>query len=228
MSLPRLLWCSMKSSDSETPEIAYCDNHILLAIKPCGWLTQPDDTDRACLETYAKEWVKKEYKKPGRVFLHCIHRLDRPVHGLVLFARTSKALSRLNKASRCQEIRRLYRAEVEGILREKEGLLQHYLIHVEHEAKVAKPSHPEAKKAVLSYRVEKTNEHSTVALIQLHTGRYHQIRAQFAAIGHPIVGDTRYGSKKGSASEIHLSCTDLFFKHPVTNEELDFHCSATM
>lgn len=217
----------MKSSGSETPEVTYCDNHILIAVKPCGWLTQPDDTDRPCLETYAKEWVKQEYKKPGNVFLHCIHRLDRPVFGLVLFARTSKALSRLNQASRCQEIRRLYKAEVEGILGQKEGLLQHYLAHSDHQAMVVKPSHPEAKKAILSYRVESGKEHSTMIVIQLHTGRYHQIRAQFAVIGHPIVGDTRYGLSKGSGDEIHLACTDLFFKHPVTGEELSFHSEAS-
>ncbi|MDE3045413.1 MAG: RluA family pseudouridine synthase [Verrucomicrobiota bacterium] len=216
----------MKSSDNAIPDIIYCDNHILLAVKPAGWLTQPDDTSRECLETYAKEWVKKQYNKPGNVFLHCIHRLDRSVSGLVLFARTSKALSRLNQASRDQEIRRLYRAEVHGILPNKEGLLQHYLAHAEHHAMIVKPSHPEAKKATLSYRVEKFLEHTTLVEIQLHTGRYHQIRAQFGAIGHPIVGDIRYGEKKGSGEEIRLACTDLFFKHPVTGEELTFHTDA--
>ena len=118
----------MKSSGNEnTPDIVFCDNHLLVAEKPAGWLTQPDDTDRDSLEVFAKAWVKREFSKPGEVFLHCIHRLDRPVSGLVLFARTSKALSRLNEASRAGEIQRKYLAEVEGIVAGKQGTLEHWL-----------------------------------------------------------------------------------------------------
>jgi 23S rRNA pseudouridine1911/1915/1917 synthase len=217
----------MKSSDSENvPEIEYSDNHLLVAVKPAGLLTQPDETGKESLEEFAKVWVKKEFHKPGAVFLHCIHRLDRPVSGLVLFARTSKALSRLNESSRAGEIRRWYFAEIEGILPNKEGTLEHFLLHGDHRADVVKETREGAKKAILHYKVEKTLEHSTLVTIELKTGRYHQIRAQFGAIGHPVFGDTRYGSKRGSGEEIHLACTDLELLHPVTKEPLRFHTEA--
>ena len=213
----------MKSSDSE---IVFCDNHLLIAMKPAGLLTQPDDTGGDSLEIFAKEWVKREYKKPGSVFLHAIHRLDKPVSGLVLFARTSKALSRLNEQSRNQEIQRIYTAEVEGILPAKEGVLDHYLIHGDHRSIIAKATDKEAKHARLSYRVVEFKSHSTVILIELETGRYHQIRSQFSASGHPVVGDERYGAKRGRDDAIHLHCSQLSFAHPVTKEILKYHSEA--
>lgn len=216
----------MKSSDSEKPDVIFCDNHLLIAFKPAGWLTQPDDTKRSDLESFAKEWVKREFNKPGAVFLHCIHRLDRPVSGLVLFAKTSKALTRLNEISRANEIRRWYAAEVEGILPQKSGTLEHYLVHAEHQAIVSTAKNPEAKRALLTYQVVATKEHSTLVQIELQTGRYHQIRAQFSAIGHPVVGDSKYKAKSGSGDAIRLSCTDLKFPHPVTREEISFHTDA--
>ena len=208
--------------EEEQPEIIYSDNHILVASKPAGWLTQPDQSHGPSLEGFAKEWVKSEYNKPGAVFLHAIHRLDKPVSGLVLFARTSKALTRLNEQSRAQEIERIYWAEVEGILPHKEARLKHYLIHGEHRALLARAEDKEAKVAVLNYVVERFNAHSTLVSIDLETGRYHQIRAQFSAIGHPIVGDKRYGAKSGLESAIRLHGWQLLFEHPVTNEELSF------
>jgi 23S rRNA pseudouridine1911/1915/1917 synthase len=213
----------MKSSDSE---IVFCDNHILVAAKPCGLLTQPDDSGDPSLEAFAKEWVKREYNKPGNVYLHAIHRLDRPVSGLVLFARTSKALSRLNEQSRDQEIQRTYIAEVEGILPAKEGRLDHYLIHGDHRAIIAKESDKEAKHARLTFQVLHFKKHSTIVSIELETGRYHQIRAQFSASGHPVVGDQRYGAKGGDGKEIHLHCANLFFEHPVTKEISKFESLA--
>lgn len=204
------------------PEIVYSDNHLLIASKPAGWLTQPDLSKGPSLEGFAKEWVKSEYNKPGEVFLHAIHRLDKPVSGLVLFARTSKALSRLNEQSRAQEIERIYWAEVEGILTHKEAKLKHFLIHGDHKALIGKEGDKDAKLAVLHYLVEQFNSHTTSVSIELETGRYHQIRAQFGAIGHPIVGDKRYGAKTGPSEEIHLHCWGLFFEHPVTHEEMSF------
>ena len=202
--------------------IVFCDNHLLVVIKPANCLTQPDDTGRESLEEIAKEWVKQKYDKPGAVFLHCIHRIDRPVSGLVIFARTSKALSRLNEASRDQLIQRLYTAEVEGLLPAKEGTLEHFLVHGEHRALLAKANAPEAKKAILNYRVVSTTKQTSLVCIELKTGRYHQIRAQFSAIRHPILGDGKYGAKT-SSEKIHLACTDLSFPHPVTKERLTFH-----
>ncbi len=212
----------MKLSDSE---IVFCDNHILIAMKACGLATQPPPGGGASLEGLAKEWVKKEYQKPGNVFLCAIHRLDKPVSGLVLLARTSKALSRLNQQQKDQEIQRVYAAEVMGILPAKEGKLDHYLIHGDHRALLAKQGDPGAKHARLTYRVLEFREHTTLVLIELETGRYHQIRAQFSASGHPIVGDTRYGGK-GDGEAIHLHCIKLAFEHPITKEVLQFQSAA--
>jgi 23S rRNA pseudouridine1911/1915/1917 synthase len=208
--------------EESQPEILYSDNHVLVASKPSGWLTQPDGSKSPSLEAFAKEWVKAEYKKPGDVYLHAIHRLDKPVSGLVLFARTSKALSRLNEQSRAQEIERIYWAEVEGILAPKEGRLKHFLIHGDHRAIIGREGDKEAKLAVLNFLVEKYKPHTTLTSIDLETGRYHQIRAQFSAVGHPIVGDKRYGSKSGDGEKIHLHGWQIYFEHPVTNEELSF------
>ena len=214
----------MKSSDSA--EIIFSDNHILIALKPAGLLTQPDDSNDESLETFAKAWVKQEYHKEGDVFLHCVHRLDRPVSGLVIFARTSKALSRMNEQSRAMEIQRVYEAEVEGILSQKIGKLDHYLIHGDHRAIVAKEGTEGAKHARLSFEALHYMPHSTLVRIELETGRYHQIRAQFGAIGHPIKGDKKYGSKTGDGSAIFLHCAKVSFAHPVTKEVLNFEAAA--
>jgi 23S rRNA pseudouridine1911/1915/1917 synthase len=223
---PQPFFC-MKSPDSEEAEIVFCDNHVLVAVKPSQMLTQPDATGRMSLETYAKKWVAQEYKKKGDVFLHCIHRLDVAVSGLVLFARTSKALSRLNEQMREMEIQRIYYAEVEGILpKNKEGQLDHYLIHGDHRAKVGKPGDKEAKHARLHFKVVETKPQTTCVEIELETGRYHQIRAQFSAIGHPVAGDVRYGGRGEDGDAIRLHCLRLAFQHPVTKELLKFESPA--
>lgn len=210
----------MKSSDNV--DILFSDNHLLIALKPAGMLTQPDVSKEESLEDLVKSWVGREYQKPGNVYLHCIHRLDRPVSGLVLFARTSKALSRLNEQSRALEIQRIYIAEVEGILPEKVGRLDHYLIHGDHRAHVVKSGAEGAKHARLSFEVLHYMPHSTLVRIELDTGRYHQIRVQFGAIGHPVIGDKKYGSKTGDGNEIRLHCAQISFAHPVTKEILNF------
>jgi 23S rRNA pseudouridine1911/1915/1917 synthase len=210
----------MKSFDNE--EVLFCDNHLLVACKPAGLLTQPDSSGDANLEAFVKDWVKHEYRKEGNVFLHCIHRLDRPVSGLVLFARTSKALSRLNEQSRGLEIQRFYVAEVEGILPDKLGQLDHYLIHGDHRAIVGSAETEGAKHARLKYEVLHYMPHSTLVHVELETGRYHQIRAQFGAIGHPIVGDKKYGAKSGDGKTIRLHAAKLALEHPVTKEVLTF------
>src|SRR5271157_2830558 len=198
MSHPPQPYSFMKCSDN----VIYCDNHILVADKPAGWLTQPDGSGTPDLETAMKDYIKKKYGKPGEVFLHAVHRLDRPVGGLVLFARTSKALSRLNEQVRDGAIKRTYLAEVEGVLESKEGQLEHSLLHGDHRAVVSTAK--DAKLARLHYRVESYKEYSSRVVIELQTGRYHQIRAQFSAIGHPIVGDSRYGAQ--GKETIHLHC----------------------
>lgn len=203
-------------------EPIFCDNHLLIVDKPSHLLTQPDQTGNDSLEEMCKLWVKKKYHKPKAVYLHCIHRLDRPASGLVLFARTSKCLSRLNEQSRLNEIQRIYIAEVEGSLSQKEGRLDHYLIHGDRKAILAKQTDPQAKHARLTYRILEHRPHSTLVEIELETGRYHQIRAQFSATGHAVLGDLRYGAKTGDGQTIHLHCARLIFQHPITNEVLDF------
>lgn len=198
-------------------EILYEDNHLLAINKPAGLLTQPNQTDAPSLEELAKSYIKKKYRKKGNVFLHAIHRLDKPVSGIVLFARTSKALSRLNSQMRERRIQKTYAAKVEGHLKEKTGKLCHQLSHGSHRASVKKGG--SSKKAILSYTVKKEYPHSTLLLIELYTGRYHQIRAQLSQVGHPILGDTKYGAVQ-KFSRLALHHTQLIFYHPITNEIL--------
>ena len=203
----------MKWSDN----VLYLDNHLLIAVKPAGLLTQPDDTGASSFQEELKQWVKEREHKPGNVFLHPIHRLDRQTSGLVIFAKSSKALSRLNEKMREGTIERVYGAEVEGRLDAEEGRLDHYLVHDDHIARLAKEGDKDAKKARLVYQVIKRLPHSTFVRVSLETGRYHQIRAQFSFIGHPVVGDKRYGALQAHDA-IHLHCQRIAFEHPVTKE----------
>jgi 23S rRNA pseudouridine1911/1915/1917 synthase len=183
--------------------------------------TQKVESGEDNLEDFCKEWIKKTYSKPGNVFLHCIHRLDKPVSGCVLFARTSKALSRLQEDMRERKIIRMYEAWVEGIFSKKEGILEHYLVHGDHKAFVSTSSDKEAKKALLFFSVLKEVDKKTLVEIRLETGRYHQIRAQFGAIGHPIIGDEKYGSKI-RFERVLLHQKYLEFDHPVKKERMSF------
>lgn len=203
--------------------IVYCDNHLLIVVKPAGMSTQPHGTIKENLLDQAKAWIKKQFQKSGDVFLEVVHRLDTPVSGLVLFARTSKSLSRLQQMMRKHEIEKIYFAWVEGTLPQEKGTLEHYLFHDEYRARVVDSSHPQSKLARLHYlQIDHQRKRSLVE-IHLETGRYHQIRAQFAYIGCPIVGDLKYGSsaawKKG---EIALHHGQLEFFHPVTTSKLRF------
>lgn len=204
----------MKFSDKE---IIHCDNHILLVVKPAAVAVQPD------LHEEMRLWVQQKFAKKGRAFLEPIHRLDKPVSGLVLFARTSKALERLNAAFREREIEKTYLARVEGWVEKQEGALIHFLKHGSFRAEVVREGHPEGKRAELSYKVLERNHQGTLLEIALGTGRYHQIRVQFATIGHPIVGDAKYGSKQ-TRDQIALHHYKMVFNHPVTCERLTFVC----
>jgi 23S rRNA pseudouridine1911/1915/1917 synthase len=197
----------------------YLDNHLLILFKPAGIATQPD------FHRQAKEWVKKKFSKPGNVFLEPIHRLDKPAQGMVLFARTSKALSRLNLALREHHIKKTYRAYVEGHLQEKKGMLKHFLFHDDFHAKIVAENYPDAKKAVLSYQVLEESAKTSLLEIFLETGRYHQIRAQFAHIGHPLLGDEKYGSRLSwQGSGIALCHSEMQLIHPITHQPLSFCC----
>jgi len=203
--------------------ILFCDNHLLIVSKPAGLATQPHSGSSSSLLEDAKAWLKKEFDKPGAVFLEPIHRLDKPVSGLVLFARTSKALSRLQESMREHKIEKHYRAWIEGHLPEEEGTLEHFLVHDEHKARVVSASHTEGKKARLHYRQIGHQKGMSLVEISLETGRYHQIRVQCAAMGSPVVGDEKYGSKLAWKKEgIALQSARLSFPHPVTKELLSF------
>lgn len=204
-------------------DVLYEDNHLLAVAKPAGLLTQPNDTGQESLEKLAKEWIKKKYQKPGNVFLEAVHRLDKPVSGVVLFGRTSKAVQRLNASMRDRNTIKLYFAIVEGQLAVHSGVLEHFLVHDHFYAKVVEEQYPEAKRARLQYKVVEQHPQYTLIQIDLETGRYHQIRVQFSHEGHPIVGDRKYGSSLPFPSEqiaLHHYC--LRIPHPVTANLLTF------
>lgn len=199
------------------------DNHLLVLNKPAGLLTQPSGTEQDSLEQQAKAWIKAVYHKPGNVFLEAIHRLDKPVSGVVVFGKTSKALSRLNASMRTKEVRKIYWAWVEGSLLLDEGSLHHYLLHDDFHAKVVDANHPGGKLASLTYRVLQRKKGRTLLEIELATGRYHQIRLQLAALGHPIWGDRKYGGQQQYEPEtIALHHRRLQLPHPISQAELTF------
>jgi 23S rRNA pseudouridine1911/1915/1917 synthase len=207
----------MKFCAKENPTYPFCDNHLLLVDKPAGIPTQKG------IDLVAKEWIKKKFEKPGNVFLEPVHRLDKPVSGLLLFARTSKALSRMQEAMRERSIQKTYYALVEGIPPIPEAVLENLLIHDSYHARVVEHQEKGAKEAKLFYRVLKTEEGLSFLEIELYTGRYHQIRAQLSFIGCPILGDAKYGSKRSYPLEgIALHHGRLSFPHPVSQEQLKF------
>jgi 23S rRNA pseudouridine1911/1915/1917 synthase len=203
-------------------EILYEDNHLLAVNKPSGLLTQPSPKAVDSLEVQAKAWVKKTKDKPGDVFLHAVHRLDKPVSGVVLFARTSKALSRMNEAMRSKNIIKVYHALITHELPKAQGTLVHHLRHSRLRSVQANPEDHGARRALLSYRVIDNFKGTSLVEIILNTGRYHQIRAQFAALGCPILGDVRYGGEKWVyATGIALHHRRMEFMHPTLKTRVD-------
>lgn len=197
-------------------KIIFEDNHILVLEKPKGLLTQPSPIEQESLETQGKAYLKSTYNKPGNVFLEAIHRLDRPVSGLVVFAKTSKALSRLQQAIRDKNCKKIYHAHVEKAPPQPTGTLEHTLLHDEHKAVLSN----QGKLCRLHYKTLHSPKHLE---IELETGRYHQIRAQLSCIGCPIIGDTKYGSKTPLNSlGIALHHTQMTIVHPITKEWLSF------
>ena len=200
--------------------IHYFDNHLLLVEKPAGLLTQPTPEESESLENEVKKWIKEKMNKQGAVFLHAVHRLDRVASGIVLFAKTSKALERLNSMQKQGAFTKIYVAEVEGIVDVDEQTLVHYLAHDEFKAQISDNPFEEAKRSELTFEVLKRKKNTTLLIVILKTGRYHQIRAQLSFIGYPIVHDEKYGAKRGEFKEINLHHAYLAFKHPVTKEQI--------
>ena len=166
-------------------DILYADNHIVVVNKRAGLATESNEQES--LEKEGKIWIKERYNKPGSVFLHAAHRLDKPVSGIVILAKTTKALIRLQEAFRTKQTKKTYLALVEGTLSEPSGDLEDFLVHGDFCAHISTNLNPKAKRASLSYRTLG----NSLLEIMLHTGRYHQIRAQFSHRGHPILNDTR-------------------------------------
>ena len=202
--------------------IIFIDNHLIAVNKPAGLLTQPDRNTDESLIDQTRQWIKEKYNKPNNIFLGLVHRLDRNVSGVVLFARTSKAASRLSKQFREGTPKKHYRAIVLGKLKEEHTTLVHYLRKEKSlRATVFPRETPTAKRSELSYEVIDSLENKSLLEVSLSTGRFHQIRAQMAFIGHPIIGDVKYGAPEPLPNqEIALYAHKLVFSHPVSNEEI--------
>ena len=205
-------------------EIIYEDNHLIIVNKSCGEIVQGDRTGDKPLVEMVKDYLKMKYGKPGNVFCGVIHRLDRPVMGLVVFAKTSKALSRMNRLFQEREVRKIYWAITRNKPVEKEGTLTNYIYSVEKNNKSYISSSPEngALKAVLDYRVISESDNYHLIEVELHTGRKHQIRVQLSSIGCPIKGDLKYGYQRSNPDGgISLQAHRIVFVHPVSGELID-------
>ncbi len=202
-------------------KILYEDNHLLVVVKPKNIPVQEDESRDEDLLNQLKQYLKKQYGKPGNVYLGLVHRLDRPVSGVMVFAKTSKAASRLSEQIRKNEFEKEYYAVLEGVLKEKEGILKDFLLKdpKTNTTKVDK----KGKEAILSYKVIKEINSMTLAQILLKTGRSHQIRVQFSSRGYPLYGDQRYNKNAKPKEEIALFASTLSFYHPITKEKLTFH-----
>ena len=202
--------------------IIYIDNHLIAVTKPAGLLTQPDRNTNESLIDQTRQWLKEKYNKPNNIFLGLVHRLDRNVSGVVLFARTSKAASRLSKQFREGTPKKYYKAIVLGKIEKEHNTLVHYLRKEKTLKTTIFPREaPTAKRSELSYEVIYSLEKKSLIEVSLSTGRFHQIRAQMAFIGHPIIGDVKYGAPESLPNqEIALHAHKLVFNHPISNEEI--------
>lgn len=211
-------------SDKTNLQVLYEDNHIIVVNKRVGDIVQGDKTGDKPLSEVVKEYIKDKYNKPGEVFLGVVHRLDRPTTGIVLFARTSKALTRLNELFKNRETKKTYWAVVKNKPSQKSATLVHYLKRNEksNTSKAHTKEVPDSKQASLDYTIIKELNNYTALEINLHTGRHHQIRSQLSAIGSPIKGDLKYGFDRSNPDGgIHLHARKLKFIHPVSKENIE-------
>lgn len=204
-------------------EVLYEDNHIIIVYKEAGEIVQGDKTGDEPLSEIVKRWIKDKYQKPGNVFLGIVHRLDRPVLGLVVFAKTSKALTRLNNMFRNGEVHKTYWAIVTRPPFEKEATLTDWLVRNERQNKSYAYNHqvPTSKKSILHYKVINQSERYTLLEINLMTGRHHQIRCQLSNMDCPIKGDLKYGAQRSNSDgSISLLSHRIEFIHPVSKENI--------
>ena len=204
--------------------VLYEDNHLIIVNKQAGEIVQGDKTGDTPLSDIVKDWLKEKHNKPGNVYLGVVHRLDRPVSGVVLFAKTSKALPRLNKMFAGHEnVSKTYWAIVQNRPQAPQGTLTHWLTRNEknNTARAYDREVPGAKKAVLDYRLIASGDRYHLLEIHLHTGRHHQIRCQLAKMGCPIKGDLKYGAPRSNPDgSISLHARNLTLEHPVSHESI--------
>ena len=201
--------------------IVYEDNHLIVVNKTASEIVQGDKTGDEPLSERLKSYLKVKYNKPGNVFIGVTHRLDRPVSGLVVFAKTSKALSRLNAMFQTKEVKKTYWAIVTAAPPQEEGELMHYLVRNEKQNKsyAYDRERPESKRAILHYRLLAHSERYWLLEVDLQTGRHHQIRCQLAKMGCPIKGDLKYGAPRSNPdASICLHARQIRFIHPVSKE----------
>ena len=210
-------------SDKNNLQVLFEDNHIIVVNKRPGDIVQGDKTGDKPLSEVVKSYLKEKYNKPGNVYLGVVHRLDRPTSGIVLFAKTSKALPRLNKLFQEKAAQKTYWAIVKNAPPKKSDTLVHFLKRnpKQNKSYAHIKEVPESKKAILEYRLLKKLDNYFLLEVDLHTGRHHQIRSQLSAIGSPIKGDLKYGfDRSNKDASIHLHAKELKFIHPVKKEEI--------
>lgn len=201
--------------------IIYEDNHLLVVEKPINIPVQEDSSKDKDLLTMLKEYIKEKYNKPGSVYLGLVHRLDRPTGGIMVFAKTSKCASRLSEQIRTNQMKKEYHAVITGILKNKEGKLEDYLLKDEKTNIVA--VNKNGKYSSLTYKVIKEVNNYSLVKINLETGRSHQIRVQFSSRGYPLYGDHKYNKNVKDNETLALYATSLSFYHPITKELLTFN-----
>ena len=206
-------------------KIIYEDNHIIVVEKPVNIPSQADKTGDEDMLTIVKKYIKEKYNKPGEVYLGLVHRLDRPTGGVMVFAKTSKAASRLSEQVRNKDFIKKYLCIIDGKMEKDEDTLKDYLYKNEKNnmSRIAKPNEKNAKEAILDYKIIKYNEeiNLSVAEILLHTGRHHQIRVQFSSRNHSLYGDQKYGTR-GRGKQLALWAYSLSILHPITKERMEF------
>ncbi|MCH2213987.1 MAG: RluA family pseudouridine synthase [Flavobacteriales bacterium] len=204
-------------------EVLFEDNHIIAVNKRAGDIVQGDHTGDIPLSEIVKEWIRKKYNKPGNVFTGVVHRIDRPVSGVVVFAKTSKALSRLNEMFKTKNVTKVYYAAVCHQPKLKKSLLTHFLVKDTKRNKSKALDIPSigAKKAVLEYQLVMNTDRYSILKVNPHTGRHHQIRVQLSSMGCPIKGDLKYGAPRPNrGGGIHLHAYSIQLMHPVRKEPI--------